>query len=129
MSNLRDRQRRDLKKVRNDWWIPVILIAPDKTVYSTAKGTTDQLLGDVRKESKEFDPDLGGKITVKRLSIVLRIDDLTRVPEEDETWFIKYPDDLTDSGTMIQAAFNYNQTEDVGDTLGYIKVFPQEISV
>ena len=129
MSNNRDLQRRDLKTLRNDWWVPVKLTAPDKTVYDKAKGTEEQLLGDVRKESKDIDPETGGIISVKRLSIVIRIDDLERVPLENENWFIEYPDTLLDSGTLIKAAFTPNNVDDGGDTLGYIKIYPQEIEV
>lgn len=126
--NMRDRQREDLKYVRNDWWIPIILIAPDKTVYSTAKGTTDTLLGDVRKESKEFDPETGLPIVVKKLSITIRTDDLERVPAQGESWFVKYPEDLTDSGSMVQSAFNSNNIDEAGDSMGYIKIYPQDIT-
>jgi len=120
MSNNRDLQRRDMETLRDDWWVPVVLVAPDKTVYS-------DLLGDVRTESKVFDPETGGKISVKATSIVLLKSDLTRIPAENETWFIKYPDSLLDSGTLITASFDFNNVSEVGDSLGYIKIYPQEI--
>jgi len=120
MSNNRDLQRRDMETLRDDWWVPVVLVAPDKTVYS-------DLLGDVRTESKVFDPETGGKISVKETSIVLLKSDLTRIPAENETWFIKYPDSLLDSGTLITASFDFNNVSEVGDSLGYIKIYPQEI--
>ena len=124
--NLRDRQQRDLKKVRDDWWLPITLIAPDKTVYSTAAGTSDQLLGDVRAESKDWDPEIAGPITSKKVSITIRLQDLEVVPQENETWFVTYPENLLDSGTPVKKAFTPNNSDVGGDSLGYIKIFPQD---
>jgi len=124
--NLRDQQREDLKIIRNDWWISVSLVAPGGTVYNTAAGTSDQLLGDVRKESEKFDPDIGMDVMVKKLSITIRIDDLTRVPLEGENWFVSFSDDLTDSGTVVKYAFTPNNVDVGGDSMGYIKIFPQD---
>ena len=127
--NLRNQLQSDLKYIRNDWWIPIKLIAPDKTVYEFAKGTTDILLGDVRKESKEFDPDIGGLIVVKKLSITIRLLDLERIPIENEQWFIQYPENLLDDGTMITGAFNHDNVSVGGETMGWIKIYPQEVEV
>ena len=127
MSNNRDIQQEDLEAVRDDWWIPVALIAPDKTRYGTALGTTNPLLGDVRKESKEMDPETGGVISVKKLSITIRIKDLERVPQENEKWFIEYPDSLLSSGTAVKAAFNSENVSEGGESLGWIKIYPQEL--
>ena len=126
--NALDLQRTALKKIRDDWWIPIQLTAPGGVVYEFAKGTDDELLlGDVRKESNEFDPELGGKIAVKKLSITIRIDDLTRIPTENEEWFIEYPDNLLNHDyTFVKAAFNSDNVDVGGDSQGWIKIFPQE---
>ena len=128
MTNLRDFQRNDLEVIRDDWWIPIRLVDPDTNIYDTEKDTTNPLLGDVRKKTTEFLDDTGMTVVVKQVSITIRRSDLIRVPLENENWFVDYPDNLLDSGTFKRAAFNYNNVADTGDTLGYIKIYPQEIS-
>ncbi len=125
MPNLRDLQHEDLKFPRDDWWLPVVLIDPDKVVHNTAKGTTDPLLGDARAESAPFDPDLGGNVLVKKVTITIRILDLDRVPKENETWIVKYPGTLLKEGPLVTAVFTPNHDDVGGDSLGYIKIFPQ----
>jgi len=125
MPNLRDQQRSDLAFIRDDWWIPIVLIGPDKTRYEVEFGTTNPLLGDVRKESKDFDPELGGIVVTKKTSITIRIEDLEVVPKEEERWFVEYPDTLLDSGVVVTAPFTPNNVDVGGDSLGYIKIFPQ----
>lgn len=130
MANLRDAQQNDLKAVRDDWWIPVRLTAPGGVKQEFEKGSsTVPLLGDVRKESKEFDPELGGTVLVKRTVITLRLKDLVRIPKENETWYAEYPDDLLDSGTLKKAAFSPNNVASAGDTMGFIKLFLQEAAL
>ena len=58
--NNRELARRDLKNIRNDWWLPVKLTSPAPvTVYDKIDGTQDQLLGDVRREAVSYDPETG----------------------------------------------------------------------
>lgn len=128
MPNNRDIQQDDLKAIRDDWWIPIRLTAPGGVVYSTAKDTTDPLLGDVRKEGKELDPDIGGVILVKKTSVTIRLQDLVLVPQEGENWLIEFSDTLLDSGSFVKYAFTPNNVASLGDSMGFIKVYPQEVA-
>jgi len=123
----RELLREAKKTLRNEWFLPIILTAPDKTVYDKINGTENQLLGDVRSESKPFDPDVGGRIVIDRVSITILLSDLARVPAEGETWFVEYPEDLLENGTLKKTAFTSDNIDVGGSTIGYIKVFPQEI--
>lgn len=128
MTDMRAMQREDMKLVRDDWWIPVRLTAPDKTVYSTASGTADQLFGDVRAESKQSDPELGNVIILDKLVVTLRIDDLERVPVEGENWFIEFNGDLTKSGPInVKKTVTANDVSEGGKTMGYIKLYPKDL--
>ena len=129
MTNNRDFQQRDLKVIRDGWWIPVRLTSPDKVIYDKAKGTDDTLLGDARKESSEIDPDIGGKILVKKPVVTLRLLDLDRVPQENENWFIEFSETLLDGGALLKYAFSPNNVESAGASMGFIKIYPQDISV
>lgn len=121
----RDLQRRDLKSIAIDWWLPIVLIAPDKVRYSLAKGTTENLLGDVRLESKDVDQETFAEIVVERATVTVRRDDLDRIPKEEEKWFIEYPD--LDTAATVLAAFDGNNVINAGKSLGYIKLVLQEI--
>jgi hypothetical protein len=128
MTNNRDLQREDMDIVAKDWWVPIILTSPDKDVYSNKVGTTEPLLGDVRKDPKVTELDEGGApVSTEVLSIVIKTTDMERVPLEGESWFIEYPEDLTDAGTMKKAAFTPNNSLGGSVSLGYLKVFPQAI--
>lgn len=125
--NNREAIRNDLKTLRDDWWLPIRLTAPGGNVYDKINGTQKQLLGGVRSESKPFDPDVGGRIVIDRVSVTMLLSDLERVPVQGETWFIEYPENLLTSGSYKKTAFTSDNIDVGGETIGYMKVFPQEV--
>jgi hypothetical protein len=126
--NNRDLQRRDLEVIENDWWIPIRLTAPDKVVYDTAADTNGTLKGDARAESKAFDSE-GNLILARNVTITIREAALTRIPKEGEDWFVEYPSNFLDSGTFVKVALSGNNVAVGGDTMGYIKLYPQDLEV
>ena len=118
----RDLARRDLKNIRNDWFIPIILTDPEGVVYDKIKGTEDQLLGDVRRESFSYDPETGEAMVVPEAVIPILIDDLERVPKENEKWIIQFASDLLPGGTLVKYAVTPNSSIVSGATQGFIKL-------
>jgi hypothetical protein len=129
MSNNRDLLRKDMNAIRDDWWIPIILISPDGVPYNKQVGTENDLLGGTRKDPKLFNDENGNPVTIKASTITILVADLERVPAQGEQWIVKYPKGLIASGELVTAAFTANNEEAGSDSLGYIKIFPQAVKV
>lgn len=113
--NLREAVVADLaESVEGDWGLPIVLISPDKVVYSG-------LRGQVLYNSKAFDPDTGEQIIVNNPVVALREASLTRVPLGGERWGVRIP--VTPSETAPLADFVMSARPPERSSVGFIRLY------
>ena len=127
--NLRELAVSDLKRENiRDWGLPVQLIDPDGTRYTTDNETGEtlkavQILYDYRK----LDPGTGEEVTVHEPIVVMMKSSLSRIPVSGENWVIKMPIEPNESATLETRVLSKARAIEGGSSLGYIRLYPGKV--
>jgi hypothetical protein len=121
--NLREQIEADLEDtLEGDFGLPVILIAPDGTIYDkSANQPTEDLMGQILYDTSVLDPDTGIEIIVHKPVITLRRSSLTVVPQDGEDWAVQIP--ITPSLTATKETFKLERPVEEGGAIGFIRLY------
>jgi len=103
-----------------DFGLPVVLIAPDGTVYNTSENDDGTLYGRIVYDTIEQDED-GNEVIVHKPMVTLRLSSLARVPENGETWVVKIPDGPRDDASVV--SYILERAPEDGRSIGYINLY------
>jgi len=126
--NLRVVAERDMRVLnQGQWYMPVILIAPDGEIINKDKIIpTDPLRAvQILYDYKRVDPRTGGEMTVNLPVVVLARKSLTRIPLPGEKWVIKMPEDPDPDGELVDFVFTPTRAPEGGRSVGFIRLYPQ----
>lgn len=126
-SNLRVVAERDMRVLdQKDWYMPIILIAPDGEIIDKDKIDPTQGLRAVQilYDYKRVDPRTGGEMTVNQPVVVIARKSLTRIPLPGEKWVIKMPEDPDPDGALIDFVFTATRAPEGGRSVGFIRLYP-----
>jgi len=133
MDNLRELVERDLGVTLEDpnqWGLPVELTGPDGIEIKTSANSPDpenplllygQVLYNTVRENAE-----GERVVTPLPVIVLRRSSLSRIPQDGEKWFIKFPKDPSLTATLADYTLNADQATEGGRSIGFIRLYPKK---
>lgn len=125
MINLRQRVEADLAtSLEGDWGLPVILVDPDGNEQTkSANDPTKDLMAQILYDHRETDSETGLDILVNTPVVSLRISSLDRVPEDGETWEMRFP--LVPNPTAPKTRFILiGRPPEGGASIGFIRLYP-----
>lgn len=119
--NLRNLIESDLATtLEGDFAQTVNLIDPDGVRH-------DGLLGRVQYDTVRINPETGEEMTVNLPVITLRRSSMARVPQAGENWLIEYPESPITGAAMIQRVLTATRPPEGGRSIGFIRLYPQEV--
>lgn len=127
--NLRELAVKDMKSQNvKDWGLPIELMDPDGTWYTTDNETGEtlkavQILYDYRK----LNPDTGEEITVHEPIVTIARSSLARVPVPGEKWIVKMPTETSESATLETRVINKARSIEGGKSLGFVRLYPGSV--
>ncbi len=133
MDNLRERAEQDLGVVLEDpkqWGLPVELTGPDGIEIKTSANSPDpenplllygQVLYNTVRQNAE-----GEQVVTPLPVIVLRRSSLSRIPQDGERWFIKFPQDPSLTAEFADYTLNADQATEGGRSIGFIRLYPKK---
>jgi hypothetical protein len=126
MVNLRELVESDLEtSLEGEFGLPVELTDPDGVIYTTKKGSTDLLTGQILYDTVLTSPETLEQMTVNEPIVSLRRSSLTRIPLAGETWGIRIPTSPSLSAPMEDFILTPTRAPEGGASIGFIKLYPQ----
>lgn len=124
--NLREQVEADLAiTLEGEWKLPVVLVAPDGTVYNKSKNDPEEDLGGMvlydTYSHNVSSADIGGDLINTRPLVVLRRTSLERIPEPGEAWAVKIPD--KPNRTADKVTYIAERAPETGESHGWIKLY------
>jgi hypothetical protein len=123
--NLRAQIETDLEQTLEDpngFGLPVVLVAPDGTVYDKSANDPDvDLCGQVLYDSKRVDPETGLDIIIHQPVVTLRRSSLTRVPVAGEKWAVKIP--ITPNPDADKVTHALERAPEDGGSIGFLRLY------
>ena len=133
MDSLRERVESDLgTTLEGEWGLPVELTGPDGKEYNTSANSPDPqnplpLKGQVLYTTVRVNPETGEEMVTASPVIVLRRSSLSRVPKDDEKWFIKFPKDPSLTAELADFALTPDRATEGGRSIGFIRLYPTKV--
>ncbi len=133
MDNLRERAEQDLGITLEDpsqWGLPVELTGPDGIEIKTSANSPDPqnpllLYGQVLYNTVRTNAE-GEQVVTPLPVIVLRRSSLSRIPQDSERWFIKFPRDPSLTAEYADYTLNADQATEGGRSIGFIRLYPKK---
>ena len=100
--------------------LPVNLISPTGQRYNG-------LRGQVHFDLVRISPDTGERMVVHAPTVILRRSSLEREPVAGEKWLVECPDSPIDGAPMIQYALSPVRPPEGGKSIGFIRLYLQEV--
>lgn len=125
--NLRETIESDLlESLESDYWLPVVLIAPDGVIYDKSNNDpTKDLGGQVLYDSTVTDLESGMDLIVHKPVVTLRLSSLERVPLDGEKWAVKIP--ISPSTTADLKTFLMERPTEPQNSIGFIRLYLMEM--
>ena len=133
MQNLRERAEQDLgTTLEGQFGLPSELTGPDGIEYKTSANSPDPLnplplMAQVLYTTVRVSPETGEEMVTASPVIVLRRSSLSRVPQDGENWFIKFPKDPSLTAEMANYALTPDRATEGGRSLGFIRLYPTKV--
>jgi len=106
----------------DEYGLPVVLVAPDGTVYDTsANDPTQTLSGQILYDTKRLDPESGLDILVHQPVVTLRRSSLARVPAAGEKWMVRIPETPNPSATKV--THSIERAPEDGQSIGFVRLY------
>jgi len=133
MDNLRERAEQDLGTTLEDptqWGLPVELTGPDGIEIKTSANSPDPanpelLYGQVLYNTVRANAE-GESVVTPLPVIVLRRSSLSRIPQDGERWFIKFPKDPSLTAELADYTLNADKATEGGRSIGFIRLYPKK---
>lgn len=114
----------------NQFGLPVELTGPDGIEIKTSANSPDPenpllLYGQVLYNTVRTNAE-GEQVVTPLPVIVLRRSSLSRIPQDGEAWFIKFPKDPSLTAEMADFMLNADQATEGGRSIGFIRLYPKK---
>ena len=114
----------------SQWGLPVELTGPDGIEIKTSANSPDpenplQLYGQVLYNTVRQNAE-GEPVVTPLPVIVLRRSSLSRIPQDGERWFIKFPKDPSLTAELSDYTLNADQATEGGRSIGFIRLYPKK---
>ncbi len=134
MSKLRELAERELGVTLEDptqFGLPVELTGPDGIEIKTSANSPDPenpqpLYGQVLYNTVRVNPETGEQMVTALPVISLRRSSLSRIPEDGESWFIKFPKDPSLTAELANYVLTPDRATEGGRSIGFIRLYPTE---
>ncbi len=133
MDSLRERAEQDLGVTLEDpkqWGLPVELTGPDGIEIKTSANSPDPenpllLYGQVLYSTVRQNAE-GEQVVTPLPVIVLRRSSLARIPQDGESWLVKFPKDPSLTAELADYTLNADQATEGGRSIGFIRLYPKK---
>jgi hypothetical protein len=120
--NLRGMVERDLGvTIEGDYGVPVVMTAPDGTIYSASTAATP-IMGRLVYDHAEMTPN-GETVIVHNPCLTLRTSTLPRVPKTDEHWMFKVPLNMADQTKLALFFLDAGHPPENGASIGFTRFY------
>ena len=133
MQNLRERTEQDLgTTLEGQFGLPVELTGPGGIEIKTSANSPDplnplDLMAQILYTTVRVSPETGEEMVTSEPVIVLRRSSLSRVPQDGEKWFIKFPKDPSLTAEMANYALTPGRATEGGRSIGFIRLYPTKV--
>lgn len=129
--SLRERAERDLGVTLEDpnqWGLPVELTGPDGIEIKTSANSPDPenplaLYGQVLYNTVRTNAE-GEQVVTPLPVIVLRRSSLSRVPQDGESWLVRFPTEPSLTAELANYSLDSDQPTEGGRSIGFIRLYP-----
>jgi hypothetical protein len=131
--NLREQMERDLEiTLEKDWGLLVELTGPDGIKITTSANSPDPLnplplKGMVMYTTVRLNPETAEEVIANKPVVVLRRSSLSRIPQDGENWFVKFPKDPSLTADLQNFALSLDRATEGGRSLGFIRLYPTKV--
>ena len=127
MLNLRELGESDLSAtLEGEFALPVELTDPNGVKYTTKKGSTDLLQGQILYDTVLADPITLEQMTVNLPIVSLRRSSLTRIPLPGETWHVRIPITPSADADKVDFIASADRAPGGGASIGFVKLYLQK---
>lgn len=126
--NLRSTAAVDAKTLNiKDWGLPVELTDPDGEQYLTDNESGETLKAvQILFDRRKLDLGTGEETIIKEPVIVMARKSLARIPQADEVWFVRFPEDVTKPTELSNYFLSGARAPEGGQSLDFIRLYPQK---